>query len=269
MLNREEIIDDVNRECGNLDSQWTSLTAHKIRSEMLIALEFIKKVYPGMTSIDEIIKKYYQDNFVENDYDGLMFGYTYALDEIQEHFKNPNDIWKVYDTSNNKSSFFREPFVRYTTNKAQNHEMFARDIIYGYISNNRISEIQLNAMSIEERQQTFNEYHKNFRKDAVARFEKRYKERYIMAIKKIVMVLERLGVLDEERSRHNENMRKLGLEVLKLEEQISAISENGYVFGNDLENCSIFQLEAMLSFYSNRLEKHRESWFWSIYVERI
>ena len=33
----------------------------------------------------------------------------------------------------------------------------------------------------------------------------------------------------------------------------------GNIFGIDLNKCSIFQLEAILSFFMNRLEKERES----------
>lgn len=259
MVKREEIIDDVKREYSNLDGQWTSLTAHKIRSEMLITLDFIKKVYPGMTSMDEIIEKYYQDNFVKNDYEGLMFGYTYALDQIQNHLKNPNGIWKVYDSSEDKSKFFREPVLRYTINKVKNHEMFARDIICGFASNHKLSESQLNAMPVEKREKLFNEYDKVVRKYGVSVWENLYKERYIKGIKKTITILEKLGVLEDERNRHNEYMGKIGLEALQLEEQIPSIDDNGYVFGCDLEKCSVFQLEAILSFYSNRLEKHREN----------
>jgi len=90
MAQKEDIIAAVNREYGNLDGEWSSFTAHGIRRAMMDALRFIEKVYPDITSMDEIIKRYYEDNFVTC---RALEGLKKALPEVE--FVPAGDIFEV------------------------------------------------------------------------------------------------------------------------------------------------------------------------------
>lgn len=85
-------------------------------------------------------------------------------------------------------------------------------------------------------------------------FQKILNEKIVLLLRE----LDFLGSLSQNQIKYNETMKKIGLEGLQLSDGAEAVSASGELYGVSLKDATIPQLEAIYTFYANRLEKERE-----------
>lgn len=253
----------IRREYDNLETKWDSYTYYELKKTIERTFKFIKEkkdVFNCSVDISNFMYEYGTKlaNLQKEVWDEIHFGYTYALDELEEYISNPESIWELYDNYEKKEELFSMPYLRYTTDKKENHTMFLKDMLLGVLKRNNLTLETVKNISAETKKQLAQMHAEEYKKRAKQVWEKWHKEMYINGIRKEIETLELLNGLDQNRKKHNENMKKVELECLQVDNDVPNIDKDGNILGVDLEKCTIFQLEALLSFWSNRVEKVKE-----------
>lgn len=241
----------------NVERSWTSYSAYLSQIKMKDVLKLIKNWYPSReevpTDLREILKGYQKLGTVDTQ---ISYGYMYYLDEIEKFLKDPDSLWDSYDNNICTKYIMEEPYVKYSTDRQKNTRMFFSEIFYNLVQN---MEFYQTSYLSERDRKVISNYVAGIMRDVVrnkyiglAKFE------LIEALKSVIEMLEKLGAIETMKFDNNSQAQRLGLDFFKIAEDIPSI-EDGKLFGIEFEQCSIFQLEALLCHYFNRLEKVRES----------
>lgn len=251
----------VLREIGEkVQSSWTSYSAYLARKRMKDTISLIKKWYTDAnipSDIDDILRDYNQRGIIINQ---INYGYAYYLDELKKFKKNPYSLWDFYESVENKESLFNPPFIRYTTDEVQNTSMFLSDVFYCSMLNIEVIKMNssiLNLFDTEKRKMLADTIVKIIANGVSRDYYERTRGQLVEALQNTVNMLSDLDVLDEMRDTHNSTANRLGLKSFGIPPN-TPIVDDGKIIGVDFTESSVFQLEAMLSHYSNRLEKVRE-----------
>lgn len=188
---------------------------------------------------------------------GYRCGYMYFFDEVDKFMKNPNILWQVYDRAKDKKAFFSNTFVRYTSDEEQNTEMFNRDSLKMAMSREGITPAEIENFDENQRRVFLEKVIKHVKAEGIFNYRESVRISTLKLITETVRKLEKLGVLPSMIETYNNNMKRIGFEAFSFSEDIVAV-DGDRIFGIDLRSCSVFQLQAMLSFYMNRLEKVQE-----------
>lgn len=262
------LYDVLKRAYDNKDVEWNSSRIYRIRKSLEETKRLIPRWYPKNNmpnDMEEIIRDYFNRAFDNQNELGVNFGYSYFNDQVEKFNQNPYSMWEVYDAFKDKVNFYEEPFVRFTPNEQQNKEMFLKEAINIMFTETDLSRILVDEFDIKTRRGFADVIVGYYNRKGKSVFENDCRMRLVQKIKEAVKKLEELDVLGKNRDAHNDKMKRLGVESLGVPEDIPAI-EDDKLFGFELEKCSILQLEAMLSFYYNRLEKVREEVGFSLFI---
>lgn len=258
MCRESELIQSV---INKVENSWTSYSAYLFRLKMKDSLRTIKMWYSNderPKNLNQILEDYIKKGRVDEQ---IAYGYMYYLDEIEKFIRNPETLWDFYDGYLYKDELFIEPFIEYSTNREQNNRMFLREVFYSAMNNIEVFEMskEMIALLDKEGREAITDYLKKIYSE---KMYKHYiaivKSQLISALENVLKMFDTLCVSQEMRNTHNGNVSKLGLNIFAIPNDVPLI-ESGKILGIDFENCSIFQLEAMLCHYSNRLEKIREN----------
>lgn len=243
----------IEKLAKNVERSWTSYSVYLSKMKMKEAIVAIPKWYPDgnvPTDLTEILQDYKAIGTVETH---INYGHTYFLDELEKFLKNPNALWNFYDKYKDKKDFSQDPFIKYSTNISQNTEMFFSEMLYNVLQTNEIRVLECGD------REKITKHLVNVYKNIISKqYVELYKFQLIASLQNVVEKLERLGSLEDMRVLNNTVAERLGLDFFKISNEIPLV-EKGKICGVEFENCSIFQLEAMLCHYCNRLEKVRES----------
>lgn len=262
------LYDVLKRAYDNKDVEWNSNRIYRIRKSLeetrrLIPRWYLKNNMPN--DMGDIIRDYFNRAFDNQNELGVNFGYSYFNDQVEKFNQNPYSIWEVYDAFKDKVNFYEEPFVRYTPNEQQNKEMFLKEALNIMFTETDLSRILVDEFDVKIRKGFADVIVGYYNRKGKSVFENDCRMRLVQKIKEAVKKLDELGALDKNIDAHNDKMKRLGVESLGVSKDMPAI-ENDKLFGFELEKCSILQLEAMLSFYYNRLEKVREEVGFSLFI---
>lgn len=252
---------ELKREYDNQETEWSSLKNHrtaKLVSEIKLLVEswYVGKERPD--TISDIIEEYFSDAFRKKESLDLRMGYMYFAREVDKFLERPRKMLDFYVENKDIIDFSQEPFVKYTTDEKRNEKMFLTDMIYFFTYDNEFSMETLSALNEEQKNQIFGIIESKYTKYAKDAYMNEAKRLNIIKIKDIITKLSNLGTMNSNLKQHNAKMKTLGLEGLLIDENIPCIEDNK-LFGIDLDECSLIQTEAMLCFYSNRIEKVREN----------
>ncbi len=253
-------IEFIQNIVDKVTNSWTEYSSYFLRLKMRESLRIIKRWYPkGNTpdNIEQILMDYSEKGRVETH---ITYGYMYYIDEVERFIKNPNMLWDFYDKYPNKKELFEKPFIFYSTNREENREVFLKEVFYTTMQNIEVAKMTpeaLEKLGKDARLAISNYLKKVYSQNILKFYLKTAKEQLIFALQNVMDMLKKLCVLEDMRYAHNNIAHQLNLEVFEFSEDIPVV-ENGKIFGVDFRDCTIFQLEAMLCHYFNRLEKVRE-----------
>lgn len=254
MEEKERIYEHLNREYDNLERLWTSGQAHYMRNNMKNTLKFIERLYQKGKAPEDIraVIKDYVEHFVNIEkFKGLSAERIFLKDEYEEFLKNPNLIWEVYDAMEDKKSFFEADYTSYSTNKNKNREKFVKSL-FGLT----LTKFNVDSWNDVKRKEFAEIVVNQFKSNSyVIKDENRRKPQLIKVIMTLLNDLRITSDFSETIRNHNNSMKKIGLEFLSVSDNIDEIVGDGKIFDIDLMQCSLLQLEALLVFYTNRLEK--------------
>ena len=179
----------------------------------------------------------------------------FLRDEYEAFLKNPSIIWDVYDAEQDKSSFSKAEYMNYSTDKKNNREKFLKSLW-----NTTLEKVNVDGWNEVKRKEFTEIIVKNFKANSYAvKDENRRKPPMIKVILTLINDLRITSDFTETIKNYNSGMKKIGLDFLGVSENIEEIIGEGKIFDIDLMQCSLLQLEALLVFYTNRVEKVFES----------
>lgn len=248
----------LKRYYDNLEQQWSSSQAHNMRNNIKNAFGFIERLYKK-DKIPEDIRTVildYVEHFVNVEkFKGLSAERIFLRDEYEALIKNPSIIWEVYDAERDKSSFAESEHMSYSTDKKKNREKFIKSLW-----NVTLANIDVNGWNEKKRKEFAEIIVRKFKTNSyVVKDENRRKPQLIKVILTLLNDLRVTSDFAETIKNYNNGMKKIGLDFLGVSENIEETIGEGKIFDIDLMQCSLVQLEALLVFYTNRLEKIFES----------
>ncbi len=252
MCELREFIERINK---NVDETWNSYSVYKAKRKMKDALMLIPRWYPGRTpptSLTEILEDYRKMGTVDIQ---INYGYMYYFDELRKFKSYPYRLWRFYDNYEDKESLFKEPYIKYSTNETENTEMFFKEVFYNFVHEKRLTPEDI---SILKNREDVTEKLVDAYKNVVSKRYTNYcRNQLIDALQSVIDMLNKLGVMVDMKEANDKIAQKLRLDLFKLPDDTPLV-EKGKIVGIEFEECSIFQLEALLCHYFNRLEKVRE-----------
>lgn len=258
MKENNELFGKVKKYISELEMNWTSLKAHQLKKDLQRTFNYIKEHNQNQEGIDilQVIYEYNNEREQSQETIPIQQGYVYMMDAIEEFIKNPQMMWEVYDQTEDKKIFTYEEYCKYTLDKEQNKHEISRHLLYLLISSTMMS-LVIDKLTPEMRKKTTSIILNSVKKNIKPGAEREEKEKLILSIQAIMKRLEHLDILEETKNIHNEKMKEAGIDILTIQDE-KPIGENGEIYGKDLTKCSVLQLQAMFSFYANRLEKVEE-----------
>lgn len=258
MNENERIYEYLKREYDNLESLWTSMQAHNMRNSMKNTLDFIERLYQkgrAPKDIRTVIIDYVEHFVNTNKFKGINAERIFLRDEYEAFLKNPSIIWEVYDSEIDKKAFDKAERMQYSTDKKKNREKFVKSFWSVTLANvdvkgwNKVKRKEFAEIIVDKFKANSN----------VVKDENRRKPPLIKVILTLLNDLRITSNFTETIKNHNNNMKKIGLDFLSVSENTDEMIGEGTIFDIDLMQCSLLQLEALLVFYTNRLEKVFES----------
>lgn len=246
----------IGRIVRNVEQTWTSYSVYKAKRKMKDVLMIIPRWYPGRitpTSLKKVLEDYRDMGTVDIQ---INYGYLYYLNELEKFKLQPHKLWEFYDSFENKESLFQEPYIKYSTNEAENTEMFLKEVFYNFVQDKGLCEKDIS--TLKNRDEVTDWLVKTYKDIISNRYIDYCKNQLVDALQSVIDMLDKLGVMSDMKEANDKIAKKLKLDFLRIPNDIPLV-EKGKIVGVEFENCSIFQLEALLCHYFNRLEKIRES----------
>ena len=242
------------------------------------ALAVLRKQKNFHVGLVEALKDYRNGNEQDKYRENIPYGH-YILEKVYREFAvNPNMLWEIYDAVEDKSIFFTKK--EQVTGEDESYKILAVNMILRVLFGYHSVELQEKAKKMSdtevkflledidkyveervekltplERKKALPDISRIAKKNLITGINKISRTWLTGSIREIVSKLETLGEAKMSRDIYNERMQSLGLGGFAIPETLAPVDEAGNVYGFDIEKCSIFQLQAMLVFYMNRIEK--------------
>jgi len=246
------------------ENHWDEARARDLRHTIKQALDYISKNHDMEPDIDiqKIMEKF---NLIISRFFNYRMpntGHAFYMDAMKEFVKVPELMWEAYDAAKDKLSFLEGETEAYSMDKRKNLRIFAQGVFSFLLEKKdpRILEAEIAIYSSIERRNKQDEIVSKCKKYIKQGYSDLEKNGVINALINTTRELEYFGELAESQERYNILMKSLGLTSLTVSNEGSETNTLRDIFSEEnLEKYDYFQLQGMLTFFSNRVEKVEEN----------
>ncbi|MBO5143509.1 MAG: hypothetical protein J6C46_11080 [Clostridia bacterium] len=259
---REEM-DWLLKAWKDAEDMWQKTRPYDVRRIIKRAFKYIDKKYDKIPEegIEKVIEEFNVNNAKALSDRTIIFGHAYAVDAMSEFLKNPEIFWKLYEESKNKEKFLEEQQIEYGISKQKNLYTFVQGCFSSFFYNNgkKMSVDEIDKLSDKQKGLIIEHVTESVSKAYKLDCQKNEKEVLIAGLQRLIKELDEFGTLEENETQYNEFMKKNGLDSLMIyQEKDKRVPLTERLSTKYLEQFSYFQLEALYSFYTNRVEKIEE-----------
>lgn len=262
-MTHEELLKEFSAHWKENDSEVETLIKIAINRNIEEARGYVKRIYgENIPNNTQILEDYY-NSFEKSDATTVSLSSFYLLRTIKEFIANPDTLFNTYKKLKDSKTFWENDpnhFFVYDSNKSNNREEFAYDILHNFtdydeksFSKDRLLNLtpQDKAKLISYLKTKLSEHYKSISKELVLK--------YIHGIINSLKILQRLGVLKSQIEKNNRDRKLMGLESLKFDfekdEKSGKYSVEQLMDEKFLSTLPMEKLVSLHAVYSNRVKK--------------
>lgn len=243
------------------DNLWNNGKSYEVNSAIKSAFKYVERVYPSdeRLSIEKIIADYNEKCAKALNRRAMAFDYAYSTDAREAFIKNTELFWKAFrDMKKSGQEFLDKPRGKYGRNLRKNLDLFARNAVYYFFTDSKENQLPISTLNnVKDKNEIIISLTRNIKSSLKPGGNPEEKAEILESLRETINQLNAFGYLEKNIDEYNLLMKSVGLNGFAQSDILN--EEDGPLSDNALSACSYFQLEALHSFYSNRLTKIEES----------